>query len=75
MENGPFEDVCPIKNCDIAMLVYKRVIPTVHQTFQVPTMEVLTYRRCMDTAYGYGKDHPKIGVHKVQYPFLVLLKR
>ena len=28
MENGPFEDVFPIENCDfpIAMLVYQRVI-------------------------------------------------
>ena len=28
-----------------------------HQTFQVPKMEVLTYISCMDTAYGYGKTH------------------
>ena len=29
-----------------------------HRTFQVPKMEVLTYIRCMDTAYGYGKFPP-----------------
>ena len=34
-------------------------MPQCHQTFQVPKMEVFTYISCMDTAYGYGKTHPK----------------
>ena len=34
--------------------------PLLHQTFQVPKMEVrYTYLSCMDTAYGYGKTHPQ----------------
>ena len=49
--------------CQPAMLVYQRV--SIHQTCQVPKMEVLTYISCM---YGLckGKPHPKIAENKVQ---------
>ena len=43
----------------IAMLVYWRVWFYIHQTFQVPKMEVLTYISCMDTAYARDFTHPQ----------------
>ncbi len=43
----------------IAMLVYWRVWFYIHQTFQVPKLEVLTYISCMDTAYVRENPPPK----------------
>ena len=39
------------------MLMSEKVL--VHQTFQVPKMEVLTYISCMDTAYVRESPSPK----------------
>ncbi len=38
----------------------------IHQTFQLPKIEALTYMSCMDTAYVTDKPTPKIAVNKVQ---------
>ena len=39
---------------------------SIHQTFQVPKMEVLTYISCMDTAYVRKKPTAQIAGYKVQ---------
>ena len=38
----------------------------IHQTFQVPKMEVLTYISCMDTAYARENPSRKIAINKAQ---------